>query len=89
VRSGTDLTSELQRVANLDHRDEPTADVFVRERQHIVLAAGDVRRPCPGEAVGLLLFEDRRLVELVGPRLHSMAELVGQHHRNGTLAELV
>ena len=49
----------------------------------------DVRRPRPGEAVGLLFFEDGRLLELVGAELHGMPELVGQHDRDSGLPELI
>ena len=69
--------------------DQPAADVVVGEVDHVALAAGDVRRPGAGEAVGLLLLEDRRLVELAGAGLDGVAELVGQHDADGGLAELV
>ncbi|MCB0956042.1 MAG: aminopeptidase P family N-terminal domain-containing protein, partial [Ilumatobacter sp.] len=45
--------------------------------------------PCPGEAVRLLLLEDGRLVPpAVHAGLHGVAELMGQHHAHGLLAQL-
>ena len=84
-----DPTLELHRITNLDHGDQPAAHVGITEVETVALAAGDVRSPRPGEAVGLLLLEHRRLLELAGPGLHGVAELVGQHHRHRRLAELI
>ena len=83
------VPTELDGIADLDHGDQPAADVVVGELDDVALAACDVRRPRAGEAVGLLLFEDRRLPELVGPELHGMAELVRQHDGDRRLTELV
>ncbi len=47
-----------------------------------------MRRPGAGEAVGLLFFEDGGLPGLVSSKLNSVAELVGEHHGDGGLAEL-
>ena len=68
-------------VAHLRHGDEAVADVGVAERHDARLAPAHPRRPGAGEAVGLLLGVDRRqaAVELAGPRLDRMAELVGEH----------
>ena len=61
----------------------------VGELDGVAFAAGDVGGPCSGEAVGLLFFEDGRLLVLVGAELNGMPELVGQHDGDSGLPELI
>ena len=77
-------------VGNLDHRDETALDLLVAEGEQVALATGDVRRPCAGEAVGLLLGVDggEAEVEHAGPCLDGVAVLVCGDHTDGGGAEV-
>ena len=76
-------------VPDLDHGDETRLDVLIRELQQVALAPGDVRRPCPGEAVRLLLAVDDRQIEVEETRalLDRVAVLVGGDHTDRRCAE--
>ena len=77
------------RVAELEHAGETLVEIAGVELEQLAVAAVDVLHPRAGEAVGLLLGQDRGGKLRPRLRLDHMTPLVRQHLRECERAELL